>query len=118
MERSNILIALALVALFVTSFLGSGNASLYVNVIGLTIVISGTLAATVLSYPLADIGAALRVAHNSYASSPPSDSRSTFARVPRHQASTPATPSTISPGKLLPSSRRPRPTKKSPSSCS
>ena len=73
MARINILVALALVALFVASFLGSGHADLYVNVIGLTIVISGTLAATVLSYPMDDIGAAIRVAHNSYASSPPSD---------------------------------------------
>ncbi len=73
MQRSNILIALGLVALFVTSFLGSGHSALYLNGIGLTIVVSGTLAATVLSYPMADIAAALRVAHNSYASSPPSD---------------------------------------------
>ena len=73
MARINILVALALVCTVRGELSRLRPADLYVNAIGLTIVISGTLAATVLSYPMDDIGAAIRVAHNSYASSPPSD---------------------------------------------
>ena len=73
MGRINLLAGAALLGVLALGFLGTEHAALYINGIGLIIVLSGTLAATVLSYPMQDIGAALRVAHNSYVSSPPSD---------------------------------------------
>jgi len=48
------------------TFLFTDNAGLMLNGIGLSIVISGTLGALFLSYPVEDIRASLRVAHNTY----------------------------------------------------
>jgi chemotaxis protein MotA len=49
------------------TFLFTDNAGLMLNGIGLSVVLSGTLGAMFLSYPVEDIRAALRVAHNTYA---------------------------------------------------
>lgn len=73
MGRINLLAGTALAGVLALGFMGSEHAGLYINSIGLIIVLSGTLGATVLSYPMQDIGAALRVARNSYVSNPPSD---------------------------------------------
>ena len=53
--------------IYAATFLFTDNAGLMLNGIGLSIVLSGTLGALFLSYPVEDIRAALRVAHNTYA---------------------------------------------------
>ncbi len=59
------------VGIFLTTFLAGDGAGLMLNIIGITVVISGTLGATFLSYPQSDIKAAFKVARNSYLVDPP-----------------------------------------------
>ncbi|MFP4495485.1 MAG: motility protein A [Halochromatium sp.] len=66
MSLLNYLAALFFGVLFVASFALGNDAGLFVNLVGLSIVISGTLGATFLSYPVGDIRSALFVARNSY----------------------------------------------------
>ncbi len=58
-------------AVFVTTFALGDHPALFINGLGLAIVLSGTLGALFLSYPMADISAAFRVAHNSLTVQPP-----------------------------------------------
>ncbi|MEA3640519.1 MAG: MotA/TolQ/ExbB proton channel family protein [Lamprobacter sp.] len=73
MTRVNYLAAIVFGGLFVASFLLSSDVALFVNLVALTIVISGTLGATFLSYPASDILAAFYVARNSYTQRPPTE---------------------------------------------
>lgn len=52
--------------IYLATFLASGDAALLMNSVGLAVVISGTLGAVFLSYPVGDLIAALRVARNTY----------------------------------------------------
>jgi chemotaxis protein MotA len=66
MTRINFVAAILFVAIFTASFMLAENAGLFLNAIGLIIVLSGTLGAMFLSYPTEDILASMRVAHNAY----------------------------------------------------
>ena len=55
------------VGIYCATFLFTGSPELLINGIGLSIVISGTLGALLLSYPLADLMKASMVARNTYA---------------------------------------------------
>jgi chemotaxis protein MotA len=68
MSNSNWMGVVLFSGIYVAMFLFSDNAGLLLNGIGLTVVISGTLGAMFLSYPSAEIRAALRVAANTYSS--------------------------------------------------
>lgn len=70
MTVKNRLGALVCAAVFVAAFLGTEEAPYYLNLTGLLIVFSGTLGATLLSYPLSALHNAIRVAWNSYRSRP------------------------------------------------
>ncbi len=69
----NYVAALLFGGLFVASFLLSSDVGLFFNIVALTIVVSGTLGATFLSYPASDIRAAFFVARNSYTQRPPTE---------------------------------------------
>lgn len=71
MNKINALVAVSALAIFGASFWLSGYSGLLMNVIGITVVVSGTLGAIFLSYSATDLFAALRVARNSYAVKPP-----------------------------------------------
>ena len=64
MTLTNWLAALAFTALFIASFMLGENRDLFINSLGLMIVISGTLGALFLSYPASSIGSAFKVARN------------------------------------------------------
>ncbi len=66
MSRKNFIGALLCVAVFAGAFLAGDGTAHYFNLLGLLIVLSGTLGATLLSYPFDDLGAAFRVARNTY----------------------------------------------------
>jgi len=68
MSRTNLLAALVFAALFASSFMLGDNSNLFINALGLLIVISGTLGALFLSYPASNIHAAIKVARNAYLS--------------------------------------------------
>jgi flagellar motor component MotA len=82
MSNSNWMGVVLFSGIYVAMFLFSDNAGLLLNGIGLTVVISGTLGAMFLSYPGAEIRAALRVAANTYSSKmiSPGKSHRYFAR--------------------------------------
>ncbi|WP_462322528.1 motility protein A [Halochromatium sp.] len=69
----NYVAALLFGGLFVGSFMLSSDVGLFLNLVALTIVVSGTLGATFLSYPASDIRAAYSVARNSYTQRPPTE---------------------------------------------
>jgi len=73
MNRLNYFAVVLFAALFASSFLLTDAAGLFVNAIAFVIVVSGTLGATFLSYPVSDIRTAFLVARNSYTRQPPSD---------------------------------------------
>lgn len=52
--------------IYLATFFASGDVAMLINSVGLVIVISGTLGAVFLSYPVSDLIAALRVARNTY----------------------------------------------------
>ena len=52
--------------IYLMTFFVAGNGLMMINGLGLTIVLSGTLGALFLSYPVTDLSAALRVAQNTY----------------------------------------------------
>lgn len=58
--------------LFFASFFAGGHGALFINGIALVIVTCGTLGATFLCYPAADLYAAVRVMRNIYSHPPPS----------------------------------------------
>ncbi|MDH3428121.1 MAG: flagellar motor protein MotA, partial [Gemmatimonadota bacterium] len=62
-------------AIFVAGFVGvffvTDGAAYYLNPIGLLIVLTGTIGATILSYPFDDLKAALHVGYRSYTVRPP-----------------------------------------------
>ncbi len=66
MTRYNWIGVILFAAIFSSSFLNNENASLFLNQIGLLVVVSGTLGAVFLSYPSASIVASLKVAQNSF----------------------------------------------------
>ncbi|VAX09396.1 Flagellar motor rotation protein MotA [hydrothermal vent metagenome] len=68
MTRSNWLAAFCFAALFSASFMLNDDRDLFINTLGLLIVISGTLGALFLSYPTGNIIAALKVSRNAYLS--------------------------------------------------
>lgn len=74
MTITNWLSVLVFITIFVASFLFTGNAELFINMLGLVIVLSGTIGAIFLSYHSADIGAALKVARNAYRNDSPTTS--------------------------------------------
>ena len=51
---------------YLATFFASGDVAMLINSVGLVIVISGTLEAVFLNYPVSDLIAALRVARNTY----------------------------------------------------
>ena len=55
MSRINWLAAIAFAALFLVSFLYPDNRELFLNALGLLIVVSGTLGALFLSYPAGNL---------------------------------------------------------------
>jgi chemotaxis protein MotA len=63
---------IALAALFVASFFIQGHAALFLNGTALLIVSCGTLGSLLLSYPVGDLQAALRVTRNLHQNAPPS----------------------------------------------
>jgi len=65
MNRLNYFAVVLFAALFASSFLLTDAAGLFVNAIAFVIVVSGTLGATFLSYPVSDIRTAFLVARNS-----------------------------------------------------
>ena len=74
MTVTNWLSILIFIAIFVASFLFTGNGELFINALGLIIVLSGTIGAIFLSYPSTDIGSALKVARNAYHNDTPTTS--------------------------------------------
>ncbi len=64
MTLFNWLAALFFTALFIAGFMLGDDRTLFINSLGLLIVLSGTFAALFLSYPARSIGAAFRVAGN------------------------------------------------------
>lgn len=70
MTLTNYAGAILFASLFVASFMLSSDVALFLNLVALTIVVSGTLGATFLSYPASDIRAAFFVARNSYTQTP------------------------------------------------
>jgi chemotaxis protein MotA len=71
MNRNNIIgVVLGAVILAASRLFGDG-AGLMFNMIGILIILSGTLGATFLSYPFDDIKAAFQVARNTYKENPP-----------------------------------------------
>ena len=66
MSRINRLAAIVFAALFLVSFLYPDNRELFLNALGLLIVVSGTLGALFLSYPAGNLLAALKVARNAW----------------------------------------------------
>ncbi len=72
MTPTNFLAVALFAAVFLSSFLIGENPALFINGLGLSIVISGTLGALFLSYGAQDMRASVRVAHNAYTVKPPS----------------------------------------------
>lgn len=60
-------------SLFFATFLVGNNVGMMFNIIGLIVVIAGTLGASFISYPTVDLTSASRVAYNSYTVLPPSE---------------------------------------------
>jgi len=73
MSLLNYIMALFFFGLFFVSFLFTSDVALFFNLVALVIVISGTLGATFVSYPMTDIRAAFIVAINSYRRKPPAE---------------------------------------------
>ncbi len=71
MRGYNWIAILLCVIIFLATFLTGDGSALMLNVIGISVVISGTFGATFLSYPHGDISAAFKVARNSYLVEPP-----------------------------------------------
>lgn len=71
MSRYNLVAALLFATIFGTSFLWSENAGLFINGLGMLVVVSGTLGAMFLSYPLRELWASVQVANNAYRVNPP-----------------------------------------------
>lgn len=72
MTRLNWGVGFLFVLIFTSSFFMTENPTLFINGLGLAIVVSGTLGAMFFSYPSADIIAAARVARNTYMKKTPS----------------------------------------------
>ena len=72
MIRTNWLAVILFAGIFTGSFLFGENVNLFINGLGLVIVLSGTLGALFLSYPASNIRAALKVANNAYRAKPTS----------------------------------------------
>ncbi|MCW9024625.1 MAG: MotA/TolQ/ExbB proton channel family protein [Gammaproteobacteria bacterium] len=70
MTRTNWIAVILFACIFISSFMYTENSSLFINGLGMVIVLSGTLGAIFLSYPAASIGASVRVARNSYTVNP------------------------------------------------
>ncbi|MBK5938703.1 motility protein A [Halochromatium roseum] len=73
MTRVNYLAVILFGGIFVASFMLSSDVALFLNLVAISIVVSGTLGATFLSYPASDIRAAFFVARNSYTQRPPTE---------------------------------------------
>ncbi|NEX15657.1 MAG: flagellar motor protein MotA [Halochromatium sp.] len=73
MSFMNYIVALFFFGLFLVSFLFTSGVALFFNLVAFVIVISGTLSATFISYPVSDIRAAFIVALNSYRRKPPAE---------------------------------------------
>jgi len=71
MTRYNWLAVALFISLLVTALYVSDHAWLFLNPLGLLVVICGTLGAMFISYPSSDILASLRVAQNAYMVNPP-----------------------------------------------
>ncbi len=71
MNKTNWIAAVLFAAIFAGSFALGENSALFVNGLGLTLVLSGTLGAMFISYPVTDMIASVRVAHNAYNTNPP-----------------------------------------------
>ncbi len=67
MSRRNYILAAICALAFAAAFVTVEGAIHFLNPVGLLIVISGTLGATLLSYPFEDLTAAFHVARNAYA---------------------------------------------------
>jgi chemotaxis protein MotA len=72
MNRNNIIGVVISMVILTASLLFGDGAGLMFNLIGMLIILSGTLGATFLSYPFDDIKAAFQVARNTYRENPPS----------------------------------------------
>lgn len=71
MTRYNWLGIVLFGAIFASGFAGTDNAYLFLNQIGLLVVLSGTLGAVFLSYPSSRIAASLKVAHRTLSAPTP-----------------------------------------------
>ena len=71
MTRYNWLAVVLFISLVITGFYVSDHADLFINPLGLLVVICGTLGAMFISYPSSDILASIRVAQNAYMVNPP-----------------------------------------------
>ena len=71
MKLTNWIAIILFFAIFTGSFTYTENSALFINGLGLVIVLSGTLGALFLSYPANNIWAAILVARNSYFITPP-----------------------------------------------
>ncbi len=71
MTRYNWLAIALFISLLATGLYASEHASLFINPLGLLVVICGTLGAMFISYPSSDILASMRVAQNAYMVNPP-----------------------------------------------
>jgi len=72
MSKLNWVAGILFTLIFASSFVMTENPSLFMNGLGLAIVVSGTLGAMFFSYPSSDISAAIRVARNTYLVKTPS----------------------------------------------
>ncbi len=70
MSWRNLLGAVAFTGVFAAAFLAGDGRQHFLNGIGLVLVVSGTLGATFLSFPVAALGSAFRVAWNTYRIAP------------------------------------------------
>jgi chemotaxis protein MotA len=66
MSRSNAIGAALCIAVFIATFALAGNAAAYLNLEAMLVVVSGTVGATLLSYPLGHIRTACLVARGAY----------------------------------------------------
>ena len=72
MMKSNLIAVAVFAAIFTGSFMFGDNSGLFINFLGLTIVLSGLLGAMFLSYPVRNIWIACKVAYNGYKTELPS----------------------------------------------
>lgn len=73
MSRMNYLVVTLFFTVFMATFLLNEHLGLFLNLMALSLVISGTLVATFLSYPSDEIRAAFVVAKNCYTRKPPTE---------------------------------------------